>query len=112
MAEPLPRDLCSQSSGHYIANRVYEVLGAKNRKLPSRLKGKFNVDGHTVVVFPSSRQERPSGSWQTRSYKKKSISGRKYGLSRMFFLLPNRKLVPVGRILQSGYCRNTSRGWR
>jgi len=119
MWNPLPANLCSAQS-YKTTGRVYEVIGgeaaARTRKLPKSLKGKFNVDGHTVVVFPSSQK---STLRKRRDYKKKQVSGRKYGLTRVFFLIepqdlkyrgygfnPHKpKLIPVGRIGQSKYCR-------
>lgn len=112
---PLPRDLCNRRWGMEESGdgkrriiwgdhtkTVYQALGLRGNSIPKNMKGKFNVDGHTVVVFPSSSQ-----GGRGRNYKKKHISGRKYGLSRVFFLLPNKKLVPVGRIAQSKYCGGT-----
>ena len=88
---PLPADLCAYKwGGNGIANRVYRVLGAgAGRKLPAGLKGKFNVDGHTVYVF--------------KSRKTPKLSRKKRYFHRMFFRIDGR-LVPTGRVQQALKC--------
>lgn len=111
---PLPRNLCSEREGdrytHSSAqlDRIYHKLGATSRKLPKRFKGKFRIDGHTVVVFPSrgETEKAPWGGYRRR-FKEGKVSGRKYGLTRVFYLVGPGRLVPVGRIHQSKYCGGT-----
>lgn len=105
MPAPLPSNLCDHSYRGSPLDRIYEALGLKSRSMPKPFKGLFNVDGHTVVVFPSrAGTEKSRFGYNQRKYRKKTVSGRKYGLTRVFFRLPGGKLVPAGRIKQSGHC--------
>jgi len=90
---PLPPNLCVS---HYdVTRRVRKVLGISDR-MPKNFKGKFKVDGHTVVVFPSvGGDKKPGGGG-----KRLKVQGRKYALHRMFFLLTGGRLIPTGRVRQ------------
>jgi hypothetical protein len=74
--------------------RVYEAIGVQHRTIPKDRKGVFDVDGHTVVLFKSGKG--PLGA--------SGRKGRKY-FHRLFFVLPNGRLAPVGRIRQALRCR-------
>jgi hypothetical protein len=111
---PLPRNLCDIGKHGRDTiyrstplDRIYEVLGmSRGGGLPKTFKGLFNVDGHRVVVFPSFGSYK--GPYKgSRRYKPKRVSGRKYGLTRVFFQLPGGKLVPAGRIAQTKHCGGT-----
>jgi hypothetical protein len=105
--EPLPRDLCSPGSRSGFLDRIYYKLGAKTRKLPKGFKGKFRIDGHDVVVFPSRAHMTEGGAYYRggrRVFPTKRVSGRRYGLTRVFFLVGRGQLIPAGRIQQSKFC--------
>ena len=114
---PLPHNLCDIGKhGRDTAyrrtplDRIYEVLGmSRSSGLPKTFKGLFNVDGHRVVVFPSRITKGVDRGHKrfARKYETKRVSGREYGLTRVFFQLPGGKLVPAGRIAQTKHCGGT-----
>ena len=88
--------------------RVRKVIGISGTKIPKDFRGKFKVDGHTVVVFPSLPGPKPR---HKKSGKKTlTIQGRKYGAHRVFFLLKSGRLIPTGRVHQ--YCIEKRRSAR
>jgi hypothetical protein len=88
--------------------RVRKVIGIGGTKMPKDFRGKFKVDGHTVVVFPSLPGPKPRN--RKSGKKTLTIQGRKYGAHRMFFLLKNGRLIPTGRVHQ--YCIEKRRSAR
>jgi hypothetical protein len=105
-SRPLPKNLCESYRGNTL-DRIYTKLGlAPGGHVPKDFKGKFDVDGHTVIVFASRQTSLPEGRRGGRVFKPKTVSGRTYSLSRMFFQLKGSgKLVPIGRVRQVAACK-------
>lgn len=90
LREPLPADLCELADAWpTLTDRVRYKLGrGDTRKFPADMQGRFNIDGHIVVVRPGSPAHRTS-----------------YGLvgsskHRVFFEV-NGRLIPTGRVHQA-----------
>lgn len=77
-----------------ITQRVRWVLGVTTT-MPKDFSGEFEVDGHTVVAFKSG---------ETPLDKK----GKRYN-HRLFFKLPDGKLLPVGRAHQAATNKRNQR---
>jgi hypothetical protein len=116
---PLPANLCvgrvtvdtsDGPRGAYVnpTERVRKVLGIVGTKIPKTFRGKFKVDGHTVVVFPSLPGPKPL--YRKSGKKRLTIQGRDYQAHRMFFLLKSGRLIPTGRVHQ--YCIEKRRSAR
>lgn len=84
-ARPLPSDPCKWSQT--ATERIYAKLGAENRTLPRTLKGRFNIDGWTIIVKPGWS---PPLAAQGKSSK-----------PRLFVEVEKGRLVPAGRVAQA-----------
>jgi hypothetical protein len=88
MRDPLTADLSKYRYGSWdVTQRVYEVLGIKHNTIPRDMEGRFIVDGHTVVIYKSGQSPMMT---EVRRY-----------FHRMFFVLPDGRQVPTGRIKQA-----------
>lgn len=91
LREPLPADLCEVADAWpTLTDRVRYKLGrGGGNKLPADMQGRFNIDGHVVVVRPGTPAHRqPYG---------RLIPSSKH---RMFFEV-NGRLIPTGRVHQA-----------
>lgn len=81
LREPLPADLCEVADAWpTLTSKVRYKLGLGDGKtLPANMQGRFNIDGHVVVV-------RPSASPRLRH--------------RVLFEV-NGRLIPTGRVHQA-----------
>jgi hypothetical protein len=80
----LTPDLCDYPRGNSVTYRVYDVLGIPGNTIPRGMQGRFNVDGHTVVVKAAGPRRH-----------------RRSGFSHRMFFDVNGRLIPVGRVHQA-----------
>lgn len=101
---PLTDNLCEYRGGSWgISQRVKQKLGVTGGTIPANMKGRYLVDGHTVIVFKSGKTPKMPKKKGRSQY---NPSAAKRYFHRVFFQDGGKHapLIPVGRARQALKC--------